>query len=418
MRILAYLHVSHAGIYGFSNTVMVGESEDIRLMDPVTAAEVADANRDVIVGIKVRVGRHASGDQGVAPLDIALQVAEETGLPLMAHIDEPPPSYEEVIARLRPGDVLTHAFRPFPNSPATAQGTVKPAVLAARKRGVLFDIGHGMGSFAFKTARAMLANGFAPDTISSDVHALCINGPAFDQVTTMSKFLCLGMSLPEVIKASTGNCRLRAEAAGTRQPEARKRGRCDDPLASMTGTLRLCRRGGRAPRGPPAHHLARRGHQRQVVASGRDRFDRGQETRPGLVHHDAPLTEVHHAPDQSHSSSSSWPCSPVRRHWPRRAIPPAARPSRSSNARAAMTCPRAAPSRRCHLRFQSIAIYRTKPDIWSRIIAPSPHAAMPDMTWTLTADEVQDVLAYILSLDVAVNAAGVNQPFTIASISA
>jgi dihydroorotase len=203
VRILAYLHVSHAGIYGFSNTVMVGESEDIRLMDPVTAAEVADRNRDVIVGIKVRVGRHASGDQGVAPLNIALQVAEETGLPLMAHIDEPPPSYEEVIAMLRPGDVLTHAFRPFPNSPATAQGTVKPAVLAARKRGVLFDIGHGMGSFAFRTARAMLANGFAPDTISSDVHALCINGPAFDQVTTMSKFLCLGMTLNDVIKAST-----------------------------------------------------------------------------------------------------------------------------------------------------------------------------------------------------------------------
>jgi dihydroorotase len=205
VRILAYLHVSHAGIYGFSNTVMVGESEDIRLMDPVTAAQVADANRDVIVGIKVRVGRHASGDQGTAPLEIALQVAEETGLPLMAHIDEPPPSYEEVIARLRPGDVLTHAFRPFPNSAATVQGTVKPAVIAARKRGVLFDIGHGMGSFAFKTARAMLANGFAPDTISSDVHSLCINGPAFDQVTTMSKFLCLGMSLPEVIKASTVN---------------------------------------------------------------------------------------------------------------------------------------------------------------------------------------------------------------------
>lgn len=205
VRILAYLHVSHAGIYGFSNTVMVGESEDIRLMDPVTAADVADRNRDVIVGIKVRVGRHASGDQGVAPLNIALQVAEETGLPLMAHIDEPPPSYEEVIGMLRPGDVLTHAFRPFPNSPATAQGTVKAAVIAARKRGVLFDIGHGMGSFAFKTARAMLANGFPPDTISSDVHALCINGPAFDQVTTMSKFLCLGMSLNEVIKASTEN---------------------------------------------------------------------------------------------------------------------------------------------------------------------------------------------------------------------
>jgi dihydroorotase len=205
VRILAYLHVSHAGIYGFSNTVMVGESEDIRLMDPVTAAEVADRNRDVIVGIKVRVGRHASGHQGVAPLDIALQVADETGMPLMCHIDEPPPTYEDVINKLRPGDVLTHAFRPFPNAPCTVQGTVKPAVLAARKRGVLFDIGHGMGSFSFKTARAMLANGFPPDTISSDVHALCINGPAYDQVTTMSKFLCLGMSLNDVVKASTEN---------------------------------------------------------------------------------------------------------------------------------------------------------------------------------------------------------------------
>jgi dihydroorotase len=205
VRILAYLHVSFAGIYAFSPRVMVGESEEIRLLAPADAVEVANANRDVIVGIKVRVGAHASGRSGTVPLDIALQVADEVGMPLMAHIDHPPPSYEEVIERLRPGDVLTHAFRPFPNAPVTAQGTVKRAVLEARKRGVLFDIGHGKGSFAFKTARAMLANGFLPDTISSDVHALCINGPAFDQVTTMSKFLCLGMTLTDVIAASTVN---------------------------------------------------------------------------------------------------------------------------------------------------------------------------------------------------------------------
>ncbi|MDP4003847.1 amidohydrolase/deacetylase family metallohydrolase [Methylobacterium sp. NEAU K] len=204
-RILAYLHVSFAGIYAFSKTIMVGESQDPRLMAPREAVEVAEANRDVIVGIKVRVGRNSSGDQGTAPLNIALQVAEETGLPLMAHIDEPPPSYEEVLAMLRPGDVLTHAFRPFPNSPVTAQGAVKPALREARARGVLFDIGHGKGSFAFKTARAMLAGGFMPDTISSDVHQLCIDGPAFDQVTTMSKMLCLGMRLHDVIAASTVN---------------------------------------------------------------------------------------------------------------------------------------------------------------------------------------------------------------------
>jgi dihydroorotase len=202
-RIFAYVHVSHAGIYGFSSDVHVGESEDMRLMDPRGAVRVAADYAQHVIGIKVRVGRHASGDQGIAPLDVALQAAGEAGIPLMAHIDEPPPNYEDVLARLRPGDVLTHAFRPFPNAPVTVQGTIKPAVLAARKRGVLFDIGHGMGSFAFKTARAMLAHGFLPDTISSDVHALCINGPAHDLVTTMSKFLCLGMGLHDVIRAAT-----------------------------------------------------------------------------------------------------------------------------------------------------------------------------------------------------------------------
>ncbi len=214
VRILAYLHISHAGIYGFSDNVMVGESEDLRLMDPIGAARVAENNRDIIVGIKVRVGRFSSGDQGIAPLDIARQVADEVGLPIMAHIDAPPPSYEEVLDRLQPGDVLTHAFRPFPNAPITGQGALRPLVTQARKRGVLFDIGHGMGSFAFKTARAMLANGFFPDTISSDIHALCINGPVFDQTTTLSKLLCLGMSLNDVIAASTVNA-----AHALRRPE-------------------------------------------------------------------------------------------------------------------------------------------------------------------------------------------------------
>jgi dihydroorotase len=205
IRILAYLHVSFAGIYAFAKRVMVGESHDIRLMAARDAVEVAEANKDLVIGIKVRVGRVASGPSGIAPLDVALQVGDETGLPLMVHIDEPPPSYEDVVARLRTGDVLTHSFRPFPNAPVDGKGQVKPAVLAARERGVIFDIGHGMGSFSWKTGRAMMAAGFLPDVISSDVHMLCINGPAYDQVTTMSKFLCLGMQLGDVIACSTVN---------------------------------------------------------------------------------------------------------------------------------------------------------------------------------------------------------------------
>jgi dihydroorotase len=205
VRILTYLHVSFAGIFAFSPTVMVGESTDMRMMAPNEAIAVAEANRDVIVGIKVRVGRNTSGDHGAQPLALALQAAEALGMPLMCHIDNAPPTYDEVCNMLRPGDILTHAFRPALNAPVTPQGTMRAAVVAARARGVLFDIGHGKGSFSFKTARACLANGFQPDTISSDVHALCINGPAFDQVTTLSKFLCLGMSLPDVIKTSTVN---------------------------------------------------------------------------------------------------------------------------------------------------------------------------------------------------------------------
>ena len=222
VRILAYLHVSFAGIFAFGKTVMVGESEEMRLMAPGETVAMVEANRDVIVGIKVRVGRHASGTSGVAPLRIALEVADQVRLPLMAHIDHPPPSYEEVLDLLRPGDVLTHCFRPFPNSPLDGHGRIKEAVHRARARGVIFDIGHGKGSFAFDTARKMLANGFEPDVISSDVHTLCIEGPAFDQVTTLSKFLCLGMPLDRVIAASTVNAAkaLQREELGTLKPGA------------------------------------------------------------------------------------------------------------------------------------------------------------------------------------------------------
>ncbi|WP_425049742.1 amidohydrolase/deacetylase family metallohydrolase [Psychromarinibacter sp. S121] len=202
-RILVYLHVSFAGIFAFSKNIMVGESHDWRLMAPREAVAVAKSDPENIIGIKVRIGKHASGPSGIDPLVIALQVADETGLPLMCHIDEPPPSYEAVVDMLRPGDVLTHCFRPFPNSPLTGDGLVKPAVLAARERGVIFDIGHGMGSFGWDTARGMMANNFPPDVISSDVHALCIEGPAYDQVTSLTKFLPLGMSLSDIIRSST-----------------------------------------------------------------------------------------------------------------------------------------------------------------------------------------------------------------------
>jgi len=203
LRILPFLNVSFPGIFAFSASVMVGEAADVRLIEPRECVRVINANRDLIVGVKVRVGRGAGGNSGAAPLDMALEVAEETGLPVMAHLDHPPPSRLEVLSRLRRGDIVTHCFRPFPNAPVRADGRIFEEVLEARRRGVVFDIGHGGGSFGFATAERMLEAGFLPDVISSDVHALSINGPAFDQLVTMSKFLALGADPAAIVGAST-----------------------------------------------------------------------------------------------------------------------------------------------------------------------------------------------------------------------
>jgi dihydroorotase len=214
VRILPYLNVSYPGIYAFSKTVMVGECVDMRLIDLRECVRVAREHKDLVLGIKVRVGKTASGDNGIMPLDMAIEAAEDLGLPVMAHLDNPPPARKDVMARLRPGDVLTHCFRPFPNAPLAPDGKVREEVAAARARGIFFDIGHGGGSFGFQTTRGMLAAGFLPDAISSDVHTVSIDGPAYDLLTTMSKFLCLGVDLSTVIKLATAN-----PAKAIRHPE-------------------------------------------------------------------------------------------------------------------------------------------------------------------------------------------------------
>ena len=216
-RILAYLNSSFPGIFAFSKNVMVGECGDLRLLNPHECLRVAEENLDLIVGIKARVGTRAGGDSGVAPLQLAVEVASELGLPVMAHIDSPPPSREEVLDCLRPGDILTHCFRPFPSAPVTRDNQVRAEILDAHERGIIFDIGHGFGGFSFKSARAMLAEGILPDVISSDVHVLCIDGPAYDVLAVMSKFMALGMSLTDVIRATTENPAkaLRREGLGT-----------------------------------------------------------------------------------------------------------------------------------------------------------------------------------------------------------
>ena len=215
VRVVPFLNVSFAGIFAFSESVMIGECSNLELLNAKEALAVAVQNRDTIAGIKVRVGRYASGASGVEPMMIALDVCEEADLPLMCHLDHPPPSRRSVVSRLRPGDILTHCFKPYPNAPVRLRdGAIYREISEARSRGVIFDIGHGAGSFSFKTCRAMLEAGFKPDTISSDIHCLSINGPVFDQLTTLSKFHALGMSLSEVIDCST-----RKPADAIRRPD-------------------------------------------------------------------------------------------------------------------------------------------------------------------------------------------------------
>lgn len=202
-RILAYLNISFAGIFAFSENVMVGENLDIRLCNAREAVAAAREHREHIVGMKVRIGLQTSGPNGAYPFNAALDAADKLQLPLMTHLDMPGPGRHEVIDHMRQGDVLTHCFKPFPNAPIHGDGTIKADMHAARKRGVVFDIGHGMGSLSFETATAMLEHGFLPDVISSDVHSLCVCGPAHDLLRCLSKFLALGMALEDVIRAAT-----------------------------------------------------------------------------------------------------------------------------------------------------------------------------------------------------------------------
>ena len=204
LHIFSLLNISYAGIYGLGKTIAVGECGNLELLNIQECFDTAAAHPEVIKGVKVRAGHNSSDFNGMIPVDLALEAAEMLDLPLMTHIDLGPPGIDEVLNKLRAGDILTHCFRPFPNAAIKFRsGLIRDAVSKAREKGVYFDVGHGMGSMSFHVTRTLLEQGFWPDTISSDVSQFSVDGPSFDLLTTMSKFLCLGMDLSEVIKATT-----------------------------------------------------------------------------------------------------------------------------------------------------------------------------------------------------------------------
>ena len=211
-RILAYLNISATG----QIDPFLGELHDLRFADPERAARVALANPDVIVGFKVRLSEMLAGPNGLAGLERAVEAGRTTNLPVMVHIGGTAFDIEEVFSRVRPGDVITHAYTGWrPGAIVTDAGRVVAGAREARARGVLFDIGHGAGSFTWAVAEAALADDFRPDTISSDLHRFNVAGPVHDLATTLSKFMLLGLTLDEVIAMATTAPATALEAAGS-----------------------------------------------------------------------------------------------------------------------------------------------------------------------------------------------------------
>jgi len=197
--ILAYLNIA---VMGQADPVL-GELHDIRYAIVDRAVEVAKANRDLIVGLKVRVSEQLAGRNGVEAVARAVEAGIEIGCPVMVHIGGSYAPIEDILSQLRAGDIVTHAFTAWEPGIFDSDLRVIPSALEARARGVLFDVGHGAGSFAFRRGEAALADGFRPDTISSDLHRFNVNGPVFDLLTTMSKYLHLGLPLDDVLAMTT-----------------------------------------------------------------------------------------------------------------------------------------------------------------------------------------------------------------------
>lgn len=198
-RIKAFLHVSSQGLL----TADVGELTDLRYADVDRAVRMCEAYSDDIIGVKIRMSKGLVGENGREGLKRACEIRDATGLPLMVHPNASPVSFDDMMDALQPGDIVTHCFHQSDTGILDDSGAVRPAARRAAEDGILFDVGHGQSSFVFDVAEAAMSQDFPPDTISSDLHVYNLNGPVYDLVTTVSKFLFLGLSLEEAVDKVT-----------------------------------------------------------------------------------------------------------------------------------------------------------------------------------------------------------------------
>lgn len=199
VRVLVFLHIGSLGCA----SMLAGELEDFRYVRVPDAVDTINANRDLIVGVKARLGTQPCGPNVMAALEAALEATAATSMPLIIHVSAGA-DLRRILPRLRPGDIVTHTFIADDGGLIFGGGTdLLPEVRDAKARGVLFDVGHGCGSFDWSIYHRAVEQGFSPDTISTDLHRLCVEGPVFDMLTTMSKFLHAGVPIPEIVAAST-----------------------------------------------------------------------------------------------------------------------------------------------------------------------------------------------------------------------
>ncbi len=196
-RVLAFLNIVGNGMRGAKY------ENDLKDMEAKPAAEMALRHKGLIIGIKTA---HYAGPEWT-PVEHAVEAGTIANIPVMVDFGENRPERpmsELVTKKLRPGDIYTHMYSGLRNE-QTEDGHVNPAMFAARKRGVIFDVGHGGGSFVWRIAVPAIKEGFPPDSISTDIHIGSMNSGMKDMTNVMSKFLALGLPLSGVIAQSTWN---------------------------------------------------------------------------------------------------------------------------------------------------------------------------------------------------------------------
>jgi len=201
-RIYATLNISSMGMIASR----IGELDDLKWASVPRAVETIEKHRDVILGVKVRLSRNSIVGEaaGITPLYRAREAADAAGVPIMVHPQDAwCESIDDILAVMRAGDILTHSFHGNSHGILDDAGKIRQSVRAARDRGVIFDVGHGQGSFSWRVVESALAQDFLPSTISSDLHHYNVNGPVFDLATTVSKFLALGLTLDNALTKVT-----------------------------------------------------------------------------------------------------------------------------------------------------------------------------------------------------------------------